>query len=83
MATPDSPISKPPAPILPPQPGQPPPTTPTPAVLFPATLEACHAEITRLLQLQAEADDMLNGYKDLLAGPMVDILAYRAEKGIQ
>lgn len=83
MATPDSPISKPPAPILPPQPGQPPPPTPTPAILFPATLEACHAEITRLEQLRIEAADEINGWKDLLAGPMVNIHAYRAEKWIR
>lgn len=58
----------------------PPPPQPVPAIAQP---DAKDSEITRLLQLQAEADDMLNGYKDLLAGPMVDILAYRAEKGIQ
>jgi hypothetical protein len=49
-------IGNPPPP--PPLPGHPPPPPPQPAVL-PQTLEECHAEIIRLTQLQAEADDLI------------------------
>ena len=66
---PNSVISNPPPPILPPPPGQPPPPPPVPCTIpFPTTLEAAHAEILRLRQLQAEASDLIAEYRKALAG---------------
>ena len=48
-------------------PGNPNPPVPC-TIPFPTTLEAAHAEILRLRQLQAEASDLIAEYRKALAG---------------